>query len=140
MTPSADFLKDFLTVTPAKDGRVAVTVLLPPDLVRDYCRFLESLASFFQTVNRKSTYADAEARSARLTPEQSAAAAAYASRVVAAYDQYTAAGLDRKTAIRRIAADLRAAKHPWCSPDLVRSQLVTSGRSGRPGRPRRCKP
>lgn len=140
MTPSADFLKDVLSVTPAKDGRVAVTVLLPPELVRDYCRFLESLASFFQTVKRQSSYATASARSAVLTPERSAAVDAYAARVVAAYDSYTAAGLDRKTAIRRVAADLRAVKHPWCSPDLVRAQLVASGRSGRSGRPRRGTP
>lgn len=35
---------DRLTIKPAADGLVAVTVLLPPELVRDYCRFLESLA------------------------------------------------------------------------------------------------
>ena len=140
MTPSADFLKDSLTVTPAKDGRVAVTVLLPPELVRDYCRFLESLTSFFHTVNRKSHYASAQDRAADLSPVQSAAVAAYAARVVSAYDRYTSEGLTRKEAIRRIAADLRAVKHPWCSPDLVRSQLVASGRAGRSGRPRHGTP
>jgi hypothetical protein len=46
---------DQLTVKPAANGLVAVTVLLPPDLVRDYGRFLESLADFFETVDRKAT-------------------------------------------------------------------------------------
>jgi hypothetical protein len=50
--PPVHFL-DRLTVTPATDGLVAVTVLLPPDLVRDYCHFLESLASFIATADRR---------------------------------------------------------------------------------------
>jgi hypothetical protein len=137
MTPSVDFLKDSLTVTPADDGRVAVTVLLHSELVRDYCRFLDSLASFFQVVNRKGSYATVAARSAQSAPERDNVHAVYTNKVVSAFDQYTASGLDRKTAIRRIAADLRAVKHPWRSVDLVRATLIAAGRGGRSGRPRR---
>ena len=46
------FLLDSLTVKAADGGRVAVTVLLPADLVADYCRFLESLAGFFHAVKQ----------------------------------------------------------------------------------------
>jgi hypothetical protein len=137
MTPSVEFLKDALSVTPADDGRVAVTVLLPPALVRDYCRFLDSIASFFQTVNRKSIHATVAARSAQAAPERDHAAAAYTARVVSAFDKYAASGMDRKEAVKRIAADLRAEGHPWRFPELVRSTLVAAGRGGRPGRPRR---
>lgn len=46
---------DQMTVKPAPNGLVAVTVLISPDVVRDYCRFLETLADFFHTVDRKAT-------------------------------------------------------------------------------------
>ena len=134
-----DFLKDTLTVTPADDGRVAVTVLLPLDLARDYCRFLDSFASFFQTINRKSIVASIAARAVQSDPEKDAVVATYSSRVVTAFDQYIASGLDRKSAIRLIAADLREVNHPWRSPDLVRSTPVSAGRGGHPGRPCRGK-
>lgn len=137
MTPSVESLKDALTVSPSDDGRIAVTVLLPPELVHDYCRFLESLASFFQVIQRKGVVATCAARSAQAAPEREKVHADYSAKVVEAYDRYTAAGLDRKAAISRIAADLRASNHPWRSTDLVRSTLVAAGRSGRPGRPRR---
>ena len=128
-------LHDSLTVTPADDGRVAVTVLLPSDLVRDYCRFLESLAGFFQSIHRKSFIASVESRAAARALDHGPAVAAYASALVAAYDAFTASGLSRNEAIKRIAADLRAKSHPWCAPHLVRSQLIASGRAGRSGRP-----
>ena len=136
MTSPVNLLRDGLTVTPTEDGRVSVTVVLPPDLVTDYCRFLDSLAGFFQSINRKSSLASLEARSAARAPEAQAARAEYAASLVAAYDRYTAEGLSRKEAIRQISADLRAKSHPWSSADLVRRQLVASGRSGVIGRPR----
>jgi len=140
MTPSAEFLLDALTVTPAEDGRVAVTVLLPPELIRDYCQFLQSLAAFFHLASRKAVNVTAAARSAQAAPERNNAYAAFTARVVSAFDKYTASGLDRKEAVKRISADLRAENHPWRSADLVRSTLVAAGRGGRPGRPRRCAP
>ena len=133
---SAAFLQDSLTVTPADDGRVAVTVLLPPDLVRDYCSFLESLAGFFQAANRKGRAASAQSRFIATAPERDAVIYTYDALLVAAYDQHITDGLTRKEAIQRIAADLRAKSHPWCAPHLVRSRLIASGRPGRSGRPR----
>lgn len=131
---------DRFTINPAPDGLVAITVLLPPDLVRDYCRFLESLTDFFHTVDRKATIELASQRAAAQVAfhaEAQRRLAEYRARLVAAFDAYTACGLDRKEAVKRIAADLRVESHPWCGVDLVRSQLVAAGRGGRSGRPRR---
>ena len=113
---SAAFLQDSLTVTPADDGLVAVTVLLPPELVKEYCSFLESLAGFFQAANRKGYSASAHSRAAASLPDRDAVVAAYASLLVTAYDQHIADGLTRTEAIRRISADLRDKVSP-----LVRS-------------------
>lgn len=130
-----------LTVKPAADGLVAVTVLLPPDLVRDYCRFLESLADFFHTVDRKAKIEFASQRAAAQAAfhvEAQRRLAEYRARLVTAFDAYTTQGFVRKEAVKRVAADLRAELHPWCGVDLVRSQLVAAGRGGRAGRPRRA--
>lgn len=129
-----------MTVKPTADGLVAVTVLLPPDLVRDYCRFLESLADFFHTVDRKATIELANLRAstqATFHADGQRRLVEYRARLVTAFDTYTALGCDRKEAIKRVAADLRAESNPWCAVDLVRSQLVAAGRGGRAGRPRR---
>ncbi len=139
MTSAPSFLLDQLTVTPLDDGQVSVTVNLPPELVKDYCRFLESLAGFFQVAHRKSRLALVASRVKSQADNQvvSLTLVAYRERLVKAFDLYTSSGLDRKEAIKRIAADLRAEGHPWRSVDLVRIPLVEAGRSGRPGRPRR---
>jgi hypothetical protein len=133
------FLRDRLEVKALDDDLVAVTITLPAELVKDYCRFLDSLASFFSTVKNKSTIAQAHAKAAFRALDQKAeeTLAAYRTRVVSAFDRHTAQGLGRKDAIKAIAAELRAENHPWRSPDLVRATLVEAGRSGRPGRPRR---
>ena len=137
MVPS-EFL-DRVTLTPASDGLVAVTVLLPPDHISGYINFLESLSSFFSTVNRK-IKADhltetAEALAAR-QEEAHRRLEDYNSRLVSSFDAYTLAGLDRREAVKRICADLRAVDHPWRTFDLVSSQLVKLGRGARRGRPR----
>lgn len=131
---------DQMTVKPATNGLVAVTVLLPPDLVRDYCRFLESLADFFHTVDRKATLELASLHAstqATFHADAQRRLAEYHARLVTAFDACTACGLNRKEAVKCVAADLRAESHPWCAVDLVRSQLVAAGRGGRAGRPRR---
>lgn len=139
MASPVDSLLDDLSVTPVEDGRVAVTVLLPPDLVQEYCRLLDSLAGFFHSINRKSFVATIPERAASRAAEAEFAVSAYASLVVSTYDRYTSEGLTRSQAIRQIGADLRSKSHPWSSPDLVRHQLIASGRSGRPGRPRKSR-
>lgn len=132
-------LRDHLSVTPLDDGLVAVTVHLPADLVRDYCRFLEALVGFFTTVQSKTTIAQAEerAKAHALSEEAKQTLTSYRSRIVEAFDRYSAQGLSRKDAIQSIAAELRADQHPWRSADLVRITLVECGRGGRSGRPRR---
>ena len=133
------FLRDRLEVRSLDDGQVAVTVVLPSDLVRDYCRFLDALTSFFHTVQNKTTVAQAQAKAAAAVLDQKAdeALTAFRSRVAAAFDRHTAQGLTRKEAVKAIAAELRAEDHPWRSPELVRATLVEAGRGSRGGRPRR---
>lgn len=142
MTPSQFVPPDQITVKPAGDGRLAVTVLLSAELVRDYCRFLETLSSFFASVDRKATLERANVRAvanAALLAESNDTRAKYRARLVSSFDAYIGRGLDRKEAVKRVAADLRAESHPWCSPDLVRSELVAAGRGGRGGRPRQVR-
>jgi len=132
---------DRFTIKPASDGLVAVTVHLPPDLVRDYCRFLESLADFFHTVDRKAkierAHVDTATRAAQVE-EGKQRLAEYDARLSTSYDAYLASGLDRKNATKSVASDLRRDNHPWSTFDLVRSRLVKLGRGGRAGRPRRA--
>lgn len=134
-------LRDRLSVQAVEDGQVAVTVILPPELVKDYCRFLDSLSSFFAAIQHQSVAAQAQAKATASDLDQRAEdnLASYRARVVASFDRYTAQGLGRKEAITAIAAELRAAHHPWCSFDQVRVTLVESGRGGRFGRPPRGK-
>jgi len=139
MMPPVSFPPESISVQPAENGQVAVTVLLPADLVRDYCHFVESLSSFFSSVNRLSSLARSVARTNApdFRAEADKTLAAYRARLVKSFDAYTLAGHDRKEAVKRIVADLRAEQHPWRCPDLVRSELVAAGRSGRAGRPPR---
>lgn len=141
MVPSESFL-DHVTLAPAQDGLVAVTVLLSPDQISGYVNFLQSLSVFFSTVNRKIKIEriteTAEALAARQEDAQRHLDD-YNTRLAASFDKYLAAGLDRKEAVKRVCADLRAVNHPWRSFDLVSSQLVKLGRGGRSGRPRRVR-
>lgn len=143
MTPPQESFLDRLSVSPAENDLVAVTVYLPPDLVHDYRRFLESVSTFFLNVERK---ASAEAVEVRAAKRQSIEyhgqqnLTLYHDRISKAFDEYTLAGLDRKEAIKRVAADLRASKHPWSCPELVKRELVKLGRGGQAGRPRKVKP
>lgn len=139
MTSLSPFLRDTLKVSPTDSDLVEVTVTLPPDLFVHYIQLLESLSGFFHFVNRKSKYL--QARSAAASHEYAEEAqrriTAYRSHLVKRFDHYTGQGLDRKSAVKQIAAELRAEKHPWCAPELVRSSLVAAGRGGKAGRPRR---
>ncbi len=130
------FLRDHLEVRPLDDGQVSVTVVLPSELVHDYCRFLEALTSFFHTVKNKTTVAQAHAKATAAVLDRKAqeTLAANRSRVAASFDRYTSQGLPRKEAVKRIAAELRAEGHPWRSPGLVRATPVEAGRGGRRGR------
>lgn len=137
--PPASFL-DRLSVAPAADGLVAVTVLLPPDLVRDYCHFLESLAAFFESADRRIKIERAHLSAATQAAQKESGQryrADYRARLCASFDSYLVAGLDRKDAFKRVAADLRAVNHPWSAFELVRSELIAAGRGVGAGRPRR---
>lgn len=139
MISLSSLLQDNLKVTPAENDQVEVTVTLPADLLVDYVRLLDSLTGFFKVVNRKAKYAmvRSEASSQKYAEEAQQRIAEYRSRLVELFDNYSAQGLDRKSAIKQIAALLRSENHPWCCPDLVRSNLVAAGRRGRSGRPRK---
>ena len=131
-------IKD-LKVSPSDDGQIKVTVTLPSDLFLHYVRLLDSLAGFFQFANRKAKIAQLQSATSleKRAIEAQRNIDQYHDRLVQAFDLYSFQGMDRKSAVKQIAADLRASKHPWCSPDLVRMSLVAAGRGGRPGRPRR---
>jgi hypothetical protein len=137
MIPPLSFLHDKLTVKAVDDDRFSVTVVLPADLVRSYCLFLESLSNFFRFANRQGSIDKALVSSAELDAEAEAGKAAYQDRLVHAFDAYTARGMARNEAIKQISADLRSENHPWRAADLVRKTLVAAGRGGRSGRPRR---
>lgn len=140
MIPSLSFLRDKLTVEHLDDNQVSVTVVLPADLVRTYCLFLDSLAGFFRTTDRHCKIARAQARlesRCDLDHEAQTRIDAYRARLVKAYDAYIANGLNRKAAIKQIAADLRAENHPWRTVDVIRTTLIAACRDGysrRPGR------
>ncbi|MGE4545521.1 MAG: hypothetical protein AB7D06_15585 [Pedobacter sp.] len=60
MIPSLSFLRDKLTVEALDDDQFTVTVVLPAELVRSYCFFLDSLAGFFCTTDRHRKIARAQ--------------------------------------------------------------------------------
>jgi len=132
-------LHNNLQVPPAQDDQAQVTATLPYDLFSDSLRLLDSLTGFVRTVNSKAKLAKSQTDQAKekLDREAKQNIARYQDDLVQAFDQYTSQGFDRKAAIKQITADLRAEKHCWSSPGLVRSSLVAAGRGGRPGRPRR---
>ena len=82
-SPVVSLLRENLVIAVCEDGRVCVSVTIPPELLRPYCLLLESLAGFFQVANRQSTIAKAQANAiaARLEPEAQAQLAAYRSRL-----------------------------------------------------------
>jgi hypothetical protein len=139
MTLPNSFLTDDLTVETVEDGRVAVTVLLPPDLVSHYCKLLDSLHDFFRVVDRKKSYTLSEDRVRSPEAKQQAKRfhSEYRDRIAKAFDKYIDSGLDYKEATKRVASDLRSDNHPWSASHLVKSELVAIGRGGRSGRPRK---
>ena len=139
MTSLLHYLRDTLHVTPVGDDHLKVSITLPSDHFLHYLRILESLTGFVHLLDkhaRRQRLKDDQ----RLKQQQEEAAKAlsrYNERVSSLFDQYTAEGLSRNQAIKQIGADLRAEKHPWSSPDLVRVGLREAGRLGRPARARR---
>ena len=127
MTQPGFHLSEALTVKPVADGQVSVTVLLPADLVTDYCRFLEALTNFFRAVDRKTSQAFSSVRVAapEAIQETHRHVATYHAHLISAFDGYIASGLDR---------------HEWCSLHVVQAELVALGRGGSPGSPRRGQP
>lgn len=108
MTPPQDSFLDRLSVSPAEDDLVAVTVYLPPDLVKDYRRFLESVSTFFLNVERKTSAEAGKAREVKrqlIEYDSQQNLTLYHERISKGFDDYTLAGLDRKEAIKRVAAD-----------------------------------
>lgn len=140
MTSLFSYLHRSLKVTPTDNKEeLQVTVTLPSDLVLHYVRVLDSLTGFARTINSKAKLAKLKDSDFEKHLEEQGRIAKenYYKRIVEEYDIYTADGLTRYEAIKKISAGLRAENHQWSSPDLVRPSLVEAGRGGRPGRPRR---
>ena len=139
MTSLFSYLHNSLKVTPLDNDQVQVTVTLPADSFLQYIRLLDSLTGFVKVANKHARLAKAKAtfESEEAVAERKRYKDQYYSRLVESFDLYTSQGLDRKSAIKQIATDLRKENHPWCSPDQVRPSLVAAGRGGRSGRPRK---
>jgi len=139
MTSLFAYLHSNLKITPLDDDQVQVTVTLPSEHFLHFARLLDSLAGFVQIINRQNRVnkSKALAESLNLAEQAEQDKQRYYQRIVKAFDEYTAQGLNRYEAIKQIGADLRKEKHPWSSPDLIRPSLIAAGRGGRPGRPRK---
>ncbi|SDE61392.1 hypothetical protein [Desulfuromonas thiophila] len=139
MIPHLHFLEDDLTVTPADDGRVQISVVLPSDSILEYIHLLDALTGFFRLAQRHGKLVSSLHNAAKdeLRKRCEENRQRYFQRIVKAFDLYSAKGLDRNAAIKQISVDLYAEKHPWASVDLVRPALIEAGRPGRIGRPRR---
>ncbi len=136
MTSLITSLHQSLEITPLDNDQVQVTVVLPSDLLNSYQSLLESLAGFVSAINHQKHHQRLRA-AADLSVKAVLSKADYHKRLVKSYDDYTASGLSRTDAIKRISADLSKEKHPWAGVDLVRKSLIEAGRSGRVGRPAR---
>jgi hypothetical protein len=139
VTSLFSYLHSNLKVTPLDDDQVQVTVTLPSDHFQHFAKLLDSLTGFVQIVKRHTRQqrvnGDVAAEHQRQEAERNLAR--YYKHLVELFDHYTAQGLNRNAAIKQIGADLRAEKHPWSSPDLIRPSLVAAGRGGKSGRPLR---
>lgn len=136
VTSLFSYLHSNLKVTPLEEDQVQVTVTLPSDHFQHFVKLLDSLSGFVQIVKRHTRQQRVNGETAADHQRQEAERnlARYHKRLVELFDQYTAQGLNRNAAIKQIGADLRAEKHPWSSPDLIRPSLTAAGRGGRSGR------
>nr|WP_320116222.1 hypothetical protein [uncultured Desulfuromonas sp.] len=134
--PSLRFLQDDLTITHVADGRVRVTVVLPSEYLSQFVHLVDSLSGFVQALNHQSRFEHSRAeRDAQEFKERAQHVKAEYYRLIATlFDKYTDRGFNRTESIKRIGADLRAMKHPWSSPDLIRFSLPYAGRPGNCGR------
>ncbi|MDY0190091.1 MAG: hypothetical protein RBR22_05090 [Desulfuromonas sp.] len=141
MTSHLFYLQDSLSVVPVGDDQVQVVVTLPVEYLTQYTRLLDSLTGFIDVLKREDKLSRLKLKSDNLKFHDQARKNLnqYHQRLVAAYDLYTAKGLNRNAAIKQISVEIRAEQHPWSSPDLVRHSLINAGRSGRVGRPRGVK-
>lgn len=139
MTSPFSYLSESIRITPADNGKLEVSVTVPADHVDLILQLLDTLTGFVQIISRKSRLqkriSKQDDKKRRQQIEQ--VHADYYALIVPLFDQYTADGLNRYEAIKRIGADLRAKNHPWSSPDIIRPALREAGRGGRVGRPRR---
>ena len=139
MTPHLYFLQDNLEVTPLDSDQVQITVTIPADYLFQFSQLIDCLSGFVQVLQRQEKISRSKKAydSEEFRKEAQENIQRYYQRIAKSFDNYTSQGLDRKNAIKQIAAELRAEGHPWSSPDLVRPSLIKAGRPGRVGRPRR---
>ena len=116
MTSLFQYLQDSLHVTPVDGDKLEVTVTLPSDHFLHFLRILESLTGFVKIVQKHERLQRIKSAETLELQKQEA------ERQLA----------KRNAAIKQICTDLRAKKHPWSSPDLIRPSLVKAGRGGRP--------
>jgi hypothetical protein len=135
MRSSLRFLHDDLSVTPVDDDRVRISLVLPSEYLFQFVHLVDSLSGFVQVLSSKSKYEcrQTNQHNEALKEQAKHVKAEYHKLIAKLFDKYTADGCNRTESIKRIGAELRAKKHPWCSPDLIRFSLPFAGRPGRRG-------
>ncbi len=130
MTSLFHYLQDTLKVTPLDDDQVQVTVTLPTEHFLHFARILDSLCGLVASVNSRTRLAkfQAAAEALKFNEQCEANQQDYYRYIVERFDRYTAEGLNRNQAIKRIGADLREVNHPCGSCRPARSYWPTSGK------------
>ncbi|MDT8420734.1 MAG: hypothetical protein RQ754_09905 [Desulfuromonadales bacterium] len=113
-----------------------ITVTLPAEPFYQFVQLLESFSGFARIINRHARLARIKElrRDNAQKKQHEESLARYHTLLIVLYDKYTAQGLKRLDAIKRICKDLKAEDHPWASFDLVRPSLIEAGRPGQRGR------
>lgn len=124
-----DKLLDF-HVSGAKDGYVCLSIALPEGMTRGFVSMLESLCCFMRAVDVKSRSASAYAKvmDPAFLEERERLHEEFKREVCALFDGFTSQGVERKEAIKRTNASLKASGSPWATFDTVQGVLRSCGR------------
>ena len=124
-------------VVETREGMVCLSVVVPEGMTRAFVGLLDSLSGLVRFVDHK--VGISKAHSAAVDPvavlERREAVEEHRRKVCEIFDRFAALGLDRKEAVKRTAAALRAQHDPWSAFHLVEKLLRDSGRLRRAARP-----
>ncbi|SDE61492.1 hypothetical protein SAMN05661003_11935 [Desulfuromonas thiophila] len=123
MIPHLHFLEDDLTVTPADDGRVQISVVLPSDSILEYIHLLDALTGFFRLAQRHGKLVSSLHNAAKdeLRKRCEENRQRYFQRIVKAFDLYSAKGLNRNAAPKVIPRLRSTSRTPRPSSTTMRT-------------------